>query len=135
MKPTNIFMKGNWTDLIVTTFEVKQEILEAYLPKDTTIDLYNGKALLSMVSFTFSKVSFFGIKIPFHQSFGQINFRFYVKSKLDGTKGVVFIKEFAPKPIIASIANWFYNETYHYKNIKLKNNKTNPLGVIKLFDF
>ena len=71
------------------------------------------------MAFTFSKVRFFGIKIPFHQKFGQINFRFYVKSKIDGTKGVVFIKEFAPKPLIALIANLFYNEPYQYKKIDL----------------
>lgn len=124
--PTNIFMQGNWEDLIMTTFEVNENCLDPYLPKGTEVDLYNSKALLSMVAFTFKKVKFFGIKIPLHQNFGQINFRFYVKSKTDSTKGVVFIKEFAPKPMIALVANLFYNEPYHFKNIKynkfVKNN-------------
>lgn len=127
MKPTNIFMKGHWQDLIITTFEIDKEILDPNLPKDTEIDLFNNKALLSMVAFTFTKVSFFGFKVPFHQNFGQINFRCYVKSKIDGTKGVVFIKEFAPKPLITLVANKFYNEPYHFKNITynkfIKNNK------------
>ncbi|MDO7170780.1 YqjF family protein [Mariniflexile sp. AS56] len=128
MKPTNTFMTGNWQDLIMTTFEIDQAILEPYLPKDTEIDLYNNKALLSMVAFTFKKVSFFGFRVPMHQNFGQINFRFYVKSKIDGTKGVVFIKEFAPKPLITLVANLFYNEPYYFKNIHYtkfqKNNET-----------
>ena len=122
MKPPNIFMTGNWEDLIVSTFEIDKEILEPYLPKDTEIDFFKGRALMSMVAFTFSNVKFFGLKIPYHQKFGQINFRFYVKSKIDGTKGVVFIKEFAPKPLIATIANIFYNEPYFYRKIRL--NKT-----------
>lgn len=114
----NIFMTCHWEDIIISTFEVDKAILEKYLPNNTELDLFNGKALMSIVAFTFSKVKFFEIKIPFHQKFGQINFRFYAKSKIDGTKGVVFIKEFAPKPIIALTANIFYNEPYFTKNIR-----------------
>ena len=135
MKTTNIFMTCHWENLIISTFEVDKTILEKYLPTDTKLDLYNGKALMSMVAFTFSKVKFFGLKIPFHQKFGQINFRFYAKSKINGSKGVVFIKEFAPKPLITSIGNLIYNEPYFYKNIKQKtrqkNNKLNATYTYK----
>lgn len=110
-------MRGHWEDLIITNFQIDKAILEPYLPKDTEIDFFKNKAILSMVAFTFSKVSFFGFKVPMHQNFGQINFRYYVKSKIDNTKGVVFIKEFAPKPLITLVANIFYNEPYHFKNI------------------
>jgi len=124
-------MTGNWEGLIISTFEVDKEILETYLPNNTELDLHNGKALMSVVAFTFSKVKFFGIKIPFHQKFGQINFRFYAKSKINGAKGVVFIREFAPKPIIAFIANTFYNEPYYYRKIKLKQNSIENNKTIK----
>lgn len=124
MASSNIFMTGNWKYLIMSTYQVSSKTLDPYLPKDTEIDLYKGKALISMVAFTFSRVHFFGIPVPFHQRFGQINFRFYVKSKIDGSKGVVFIKEFAPKPLIALTANLCYNEPYFYRNIKLKIKKT-----------
>lgn len=125
MKPTKTFMTGKWEHLILSTYQVDSKILEPYLPQNTEIDLHKGKALISIVAFTFSKVRFFGIKVPFHQNFGQINFRFYVKSKIDGRKGVVFIKEFAPKPLIALTANLFYNEPYYYKNVQFKINKGN----------
>lgn len=127
MKNSNIFMTGNWENLIMSTYQVNSDLLKPYLPKDTEIDLYKGKALVSIVAFTFSEVCFFGIKIPCHQKFGQINFRFYVKSKIDDKKGVVFIKEFAPKPLIALTAKLFYNEPYKYKKINygiFKSNKT-----------
>lgn len=131
MEQKNIFMTGNWEDLIISTFEVEKEILENYLPNNTEIDLFNGKALMSVVAFTFSKVKFFGLKIPFHQKFGQINFRFYAKSKINGAKGVVFIKEFAPKPIIALIANKLYNEPFFFKNIRLNKNVAQNNKAIK----
>ena len=123
-------MTGNWEDLIVSTFEIDKKILEPYLPKGTEIDFFNGKALMSMVAFTFSKVKFFGLKIPFHQKFGQINFRFYAKTKTNGTKGVVFIKECAPKPLIATIANIFYNEPYFYRKISLKKRVNTNKSII-----
>lgn len=131
MNQNTIFMTGHWEDLIISTFEVDKKILEPYLPKNTEIDLFNGKALMSSVAFTFSKVTFFGFKIPFHQKFGQINFRFYAKSKINGAKGVVFIKEFAPKPIIAFIANTFYNEPYYFKNIHLNVNSSENEKTLK----
>jgi len=128
---TNTFMIGNWEDLIISTFEVEKEILEKYLPNDTELDLYNGKALVSMVAFTFSRVKFFGIKVPFHQLFGEINFRMYVQSKTDATKGVVFIKEYAPKPLIAMIANGIYNEPFFYKNVKREKEISNNEVVME----
>lgn len=131
MKLSNIFMTGNWENLIMSTFEVNENILKPYLPKDSELDLYNGKVLMSMVAFTFSKVKFFGFKVPFHQKFGQINFRFYVKSKVNNTKGVVFIKEFAPKPLIAYVANVFYNEPYFFKKIGLNKANNNNVFTIK----
>lgn len=127
----SIFMTGNWEDLIISTFEVDKKVLEAYLPHNTEVDLYNGKALMSVVAFTFSKVKFFGFKIPFHQKFGQINFRFYAKSKINGAKGVVFIREFAPKPIIALIANTLYNEPFFFRNVNRNNRITQSKKSIK----
>lgn len=115
---STIFMKGNWENLIIQTYTCNPEILKKYLPIDIELDLYQGNALFSMVAFTFSKVSLFGIKVPFHQKFGEINFRFYTKSKIDNTKGVVFIRELAPKPLIAFVANAIYNEPFYYKKIR-----------------
>ncbi len=114
----NIFMTGNWEDLIILTYEIDKEILKKQLPFETELQLFEGKALISMVAFTFSKVKFFGIKVPFHQQFGEINFRFYVKSKVTGERGVVFLKEYAPKPLIAFVASKIYNEPFFYKTIK-----------------
>lgn len=117
------FMKGEWRDLIITTYECPINMLEAYIPNDVELDLWDGKALLSMVAFTFNNAKMFGIKAFFHQYFGEINFRCYVKSKKDNTKGVVFIKELAAKRIMAFIANKIYNEPFYYFPISRCKNK------------
>ena len=55
MKRTNTFMTGKWEDLIISTFEVEQEILEKYLPNGTELDLYQSKALLVWLHLRFLK--------------------------------------------------------------------------------
>ncbi len=126
----NIFMKGNWENLIIKSYSCKKELLEKYLPNNVELDLYQGKGVFSMVAFTFSKVKFFGVKVPFHQLFGEINFRFYVKSKIDGKKGVVFLKEYANKPIIAFMANKIYNEPFFVHKVNRQVTSTSNLRFI-----
>lgn len=120
----NVFMRGRWENLIIRTYKCGQDVLQKYLPSDVELDLWKGDALVSMVAFNFSKVNFFGIKVPFHQDFAEINFRTYVKSKKDGTPGVLFLRELAPKPIIAVMAKYVYNEPFQYLNVKNKYTKT-----------
>ena len=48
-------------------------------------------------------------------NFPEINLRFYVRHTDENgniKRGVVFIKEFVPKPCIAAVANKIYNEPY-----------------------
>ena len=130
----SIFMRGRWENLIIRTYKCGQTALQKYLPKDVELDLWQGEALVSMVAFNFSKVNFFGIKVPFHQDFAQINFRTYVKSKKDGTKGVLFLRELAPKPIIALMANLVYNEPFYFLNVKNKYS-SNPKGQQMMYHF
>jgi len=95
-------------------YEVDPEILKPYLPEATVLDLWEGKALVSMVGFLFKDTRVFGVKWPFHINFEEVNLRFYVRY-FDGTdwkRGAVFISEIVPKPIIAITANVIYNEPY-----------------------
>ena len=95
-------------------YEVDPEILKPYLPAHTELDLWDGKALVSMVGFLFKQTRVFGIKWPFHVNFEEVNLRFYVRY-YDGSKwkrGAVFISELVPKRIIATVAKAIYNEPY-----------------------
>lgn len=95
-------------------YEVIPLILQPYLPAGTEIDLWHGKALVSMVGFMFKETRVLGIKWPFHESFEEVNLRFYVRH-FDGEKwkrGAVFVREIVPKTMIALIANTLYKENY-----------------------
>ena len=109
-----IFLKANWENIIMANYEIDPTILKPYLPKGVEFDLYNGKCYISLVGFMFKDTKLFNIPIPFFGNFEEINLRFYVKRK-EGDfikRGVVFINETIPYPIVAWVANKLYNEHY-----------------------
>jgi len=108
------FLNAKWTNLLMLNYEVDPEILKPYLPAYTVLDLWQGKALVSMVGFLFEDTSVLGVKWPWHINFEEVNLRFYVRH-FDGKewkRGAVFVSEIVPKTLIALIANNLYKEHY-----------------------
>jgi uncharacterized protein YqjF (DUF2071 family) len=117
------FLEAQWKNLLMLNYEVDPEILKPYLPPSTVIDLWQGKALVSMVGFMFNETRVLGIKWPFHISFEEVNLRFYVKH-FDGKewkRGAVFVSEIVPKSIIVFIANNLYKE--HYRTLRMRHSQ------------
>ena len=108
------FLKANWENIIMANYAIDPEILKPFLPKGVVLDLYNGKAYVSLVGFMFKKTKLFNVPIPFFGTFEEINLRFYVHRKEGGItkRGVVFINETIPYRIVAWMANKLYNEHY-----------------------
>ena len=109
-----LFLKANWENIIMINYEIDPKILTQFLPKGVELDLFNEKCYISLVGFMFKNTKLFNVPIPFFGNFEEINLRFYVKRK-EGTvlkRGVVFINETIPYPIVAWIANKLYNEHY-----------------------
>jgi len=114
-----IFLSATWEHLVMMNYEVDPAILQQHLPPYTTVDLFKGKALVSVVGFLFNNTKVFGIRWPFHTNFEEVNLRYYLKH-FDGEKwkrGVGLVSEIVPKPIISVIANTLYNE--HYSTAKM----------------
>ena len=114
------FLQANWQDLLMLNYEVPPEVLKPYLPAYTELDLWEGKALVSMVGFMFLNTRVLGIKWPWHVNFEEVNLRFYVRY-FDGQqwkRGAVFISEIVPLHIIPVVANNLYNE--HYKAMPMR---------------
>ncbi len=108
------FLTAKWEYLAMFNYEVDAAILLPYLPPYTTLDLYNGKAIVSVVGFLFNNTKVLGISWPMHKNFEEVNLRFYVK-RTEGNivkRGVAFVSEIVPKRIIATMANTLYNEHY-----------------------
>ena len=98
----------------MANYRVDPAVLEPFLPFGTTLDFYSNTCYVSLIGFMFQDTTLGGIPIPFHQSFEEVNLRFYVCSEQNGEskRGVVFIKELVPSPAVVLVANVFYNEHY-----------------------
>lgn len=109
------FLKAQWNNLLMLNYEVDPQILIAYLPPFTELDLWQGKALVSMVGFLFQDTQVLGIRWPMHVNFEEVNLRFYVRyfDGIEWKRGAVFISEIVPKRMIVLIANNLYKEHYN----------------------
>jgi uncharacterized protein len=70
------FLKAQWKNLLMLNYEVDPEILKPYLPAATVLDLWQGKALVSMVGFMFLDTSVIGVKWPWHVNFEEVTCAF-----------------------------------------------------------
>jgi uncharacterized protein YqjF (DUF2071 family) len=95
-------------------FAIDPCLLEPHVPSGTELDYFRGQAYVSVVGFQFVNMSVLGVPVPFHRDFEEVNLRFYViRHAPDGIRrGVVFLREIAPKRLVSVAARWFYNEQY-----------------------
>lgn len=95
-------------------YSVDPRLLAPLVPVGTTLDLWQGDAIASVVAFRFINTRVLGIPVPRHRNFEEVNLRFYVRrEEPDGVRrGVVFIRELVPRVAIAWTARVLYNEPY-----------------------
>ena len=96
-------------------YDVDPRMLEPLVPAGTVLDLWQGRALVSVVGFKFLNTRVLGAAIPFHRHFDEVNLRFYVRRLLPSgevRRGVVFVRELVPRTAIALLARLVYNEPY-----------------------
>jgi uncharacterized protein YqjF (DUF2071 family) len=112
--PERRFLTAEWRHLAMLNYPVEREVLEPFVPKGTMLDTYKGVAYVSVVGLSFLKTRVFGVPVPGHRDFPEVNLRFYVRRFAgdDWRRGVVFIKEVVPRPAIAAMARAVYNERY-----------------------
>ena len=109
------FLTAEWRYLVMLNYQVDPAVLHALVPRHTVLDLWNGRAIASVVGFRFLRTRLLGAPIPLHRNFEEVNLRFYVRhttSSGDVRRGVVFVRELVPKAAIAMVARLAYNEPY-----------------------
>lgn len=113
-RPAGRFLEARWVHLAMLNYEIDPGVLTRHVPSGTELDLWQGRAFVSMVGFHFLDTRVLGVPIPFHRNFDEVNLRFYVRREsADGMRrGVVFVKELVPKWAIAWVARNVYGERY-----------------------
>jgi uncharacterized protein len=92
----------------------KQACFSPSYPTEPSLISGMGKCLSAWLDFVFLKTKVFGLTIPFHANFDEVNLRFYVRRQIgdEVRRGVVFIREIVPRWAIAFVARTFYHENY-----------------------
>jgi uncharacterized protein len=108
------FLSAEWRYLAMLNYRVPAEWLTPFVPVGTELDLWDGAAYLSLVGFHFRNTRLLGVPIPFHQTFEEVNLRFYVRRTVNGEvrRGVTFLRELVPMAAIAFVARLSFNEPY-----------------------
>ncbi len=123
-----IFLTAEWRWLAMLNYEVDPQLLQPLIPSGTELDLWEGRALISVVGFRFLKTRLGGWAIPGHQNFDEVNLRFYVRRRVvDGwRRGVVFVREIAPRRAVVWVARTIYNENYVYFPMRSQHSPPTP---------
>jgi uncharacterized protein YqjF (DUF2071 family) len=105
-----VFLTAEWLNLVMLNYAVDPSLLERFVPAGTELDEFEGRTYLSLIGFEFNRTRMFGLAVPFHQAFEEVNLRFYVRRS--DKRGVVFIRELVPKYAVAAIARIAFRENY-----------------------
>jgi uncharacterized protein YqjF (DUF2071 family) len=114
MREPSPFLTAQWRNLAVVNFDVEPDILRPFVPAKTELDFWHARTFLSVVGFQFIDTRVWGLPIPFHRTFDEVNLRFYVRRKTaEGwRRAVVFVRELAPRRAIAWTARLLFGENY-----------------------
>jgi hypothetical protein len=103
-------MTAEWKWLVMANYAVEPSLLQSLVPHGTELDSHDGCTYVSLIGFLFNRSRILSVPIPLHQSFEEVNLRFYVRR--GDKRGVVFIRELVPRYWVAAIARLGYNEKY-----------------------
>ncbi len=120
--PERPFLTAHWSDLLLLNYPVPVDAIATLAPAGTEPDLHDGQAYISIVGFRFHTARLFGLPPPGHTSFPEINLRYYVRRTVgnESRRGVVFVREIAPRRAVALTANWLYHENYIVRPMRSK---------------
>lgn len=105
-----------WKNVVFLHWPVEIEDLKNFVPKNLTIDLFEGKPWVSLLIFNLEKMRpRFLPPFPPISNFYEINLRTYVKAENKG--GIYFLQLEASKIISAKLARLFTNLPYTHSNI------------------
>ena len=108
-----------WRDLLFLHWEVPVAAIERLIPKELTVDTYDGKAWVGIVPFTMRDVApRWSPSVPGISHFHELNVRTYVHLR-GQNPGVWFFSLDAAKALAVAVARTGWSLPYHYASMRL----------------
>lgn len=105
-----------WNNAVFLHWEVELEELNKFVPSELEIDLFGGKAWVSLVAFTMEKIRPKNLpSFPPVSDFDEINIRTYVKS--NGKTGVYFLSIEGGTSLSCKVAKRISELPYRYSKM------------------
>ena len=119
-------LRAEWRMLAMLNWQIDPRALAPLVPAGCELDTFRGRTLISAVGFQFLRTRVLGVPALGHRAFDEVNLRFYVRHKHGGAwrRGVVFVRELVPKPLVTLLANASYGE--HYVTLPVRHRVAPP---------
>lgn len=106
-----------WKDAVFVHWQVPLNEIKKFVPEDIEIDLFEGKAWVSLVAFSMEKLRRRNLpSVPAISDFNEINLRTYVKYK--GKPGVYFLSIEGGSKISCKVAKKIAELPYRFSAMK-----------------
>ncbi|MGO9113164.1 MAG: YqjF family protein [Thermoguttaceae bacterium] len=114
MNMNRAFLTVQWRYLAMLNYTIDPALRQPLAPPGTELDFFDNTTYVSIVGFRFLRTRIYGLGIPWHRDFEEVNLRFYVRRRTaDGwRRGVAFVGELVPRRAIAFAARKLYGEPY-----------------------
>ena len=104
-------ISARWRDVAILSWPIGDDHLAPFLPNGLVLDRWDGEAYISLVCLFVENLRAMGLPV-WPRKFVEINLRFYVRPthSSDSQRGVVFLKQLAPHPLVALGARCLFRE-------------------------
>jgi uncharacterized protein YqjF (DUF2071 family) len=110
-------MTQSWHDLLFAHWAVPAPLIASTLPPGLELDLFEGRAWISVVPFWMSNVTPRGVPpLPWVSTFPELNVRTYVTAA--GRPGVWFFSLDATNPLAVATARTLFHLPYYWASIR-----------------
>jgi hypothetical protein len=112
-------MRQIWRSLTFLHWRYDPAIIAKTLPKQLTLDTFDGAAWVGLVPFVLAGVEPFGLPaLPWISQFPETNVRTYVRGP-DGERGVWFHTLEADRLAAVLVARWWYHLPYRWAKMNV----------------
>lgn len=117
------FITQRWEDLYFLHWPISESVLKPTLPNDLQVDLFEGRAWISVVAFKLKKLRIFPLRQLPWNDFLEVNLRTYVIGS-DGQRGVWFYSLDSSDLLATLGARLLFGLPYYKSDISMSQDAT-----------